>query len=437
MFPFLKSDHAKLRENAKNWLYMANKVYNFRKDRMAESDISALRQLIEEVKVGRKAGTSGSERLRSSVAALKALLEQVGGSYYPRTALTENVEFFFAAIIIYVGFTAFFVKPFKIPTNSMWPTYHGMTAEVYENAEDGPGAIAKAARFVAFGATHYDVVAPADGELLVPVFENGAYFYESATVRRYFVIPAAGRQWSLRIGDATARFKVPEDFSPPKEVYSRLLGGDGDDRAYLKTLYGKARRGQSLRERVDYRMPDGRIRQISVIWVRTGKMYKKGDSILSFDLMTGDQLFVDRMAYHFVSPKVGDGFVFKTGGIAKLAHSPEKFYIKHLAGTPGDVVRIEGGGLLVNGEPAEGSVAFGFNAAKQGKYRGYTFDPVYAVEIDLEVDQTVPEGWFLALGDNSHNSYDSRGFGYVPQGSVVGRPIAIYYPFTKRFGLAK
>jgi len=41
------------------------------------------------------------------------------------------------------------------------------------------------------------------------------------------------------------------------------------------------------------------------------------------------------------------------------------------------------------------------------------------------------------LGDNSDNSYDSRGWGYVPEPYVVGRPVMIFYPFTHRFGIAK
>ena len=36
-----------------------------------------------------------------------------------------------------------------------------MTGEVYAKAEDRPSAVERAFRFVAFGASHYNVVAPA------------------------------------------------------------------------------------------------------------------------------------------------------------------------------------------------------------------------------------------------------------------------------------
>ena len=39
-------------------------------------------------------------------------------------------------------------------------------------------------------------------------------------------------------------------------------------------------------------LPDGRSEEVAM--VRTGLRFKKGDAMLSFDIHTGDQLFVDR-----------------------------------------------------------------------------------------------------------------------------------------------
>jgi signal peptidase I len=50
---------------------------------------------------------------------------------------------------------------------------------------------------------------------------------------------------------------------------------------------------------------------------------------------------------------------------------------------------------------------------------------------------TIPEGTYVALGDNSANSADSRYWGYVPEKAVIGKAIFIYYPFTKRWGVAE
>jgi signal peptidase I len=49
---------------------------------------------------------------------------------------------------------------------------------------------------------------------------------------------------------------------------------------------------------------------------------------------------------------------------------------------------------------------------------------------------TVPSNGYYAMGDNSYNSDDSRVWGMVPKANVVGRPLFIYFPFTRRWGPA-
>ncbi|EDY81528.1 signal peptidase I, putative [Verrucomicrobiia bacterium DG1235] len=442
MFSVFKSESSKLRESAKNWLYHAGKVYHFRKDRLSAAELSTLVQLSEEVKAGMK-DKSADSRLRSAIEGLKKHMEQVGGNYYPRSSMAENVEFFFAALIIYVGFTTFFIKPFKIPTNSMWPTYYGMTGEVYHDESEAPGGIERAFRFVTYGAKHYSVEAPANGELLIPMREvsRGVYeiFQSPATVKRYFLINSPGIERAFYVGDERVAFKYPADFVLDREVIAPLQEA-GKQTPYDNIPFRVRINPSSFAGTTTEVVYDPRSKRnvnVTLHLLKTGRTVEEGENLLSFDLMTGDQLFVDRMSYHFVSPKVGDGFVFKTDSIPTVAE--DKFYIKRLVGTGGDKVRIDGTSLMVNGEPATGSVAFEKNSKMEDGYGGYTTMKGKSgrLTVDLSQDQTVPEGHFLAIGDNSHNSSDGRVWGYVPAEAVVGRPIMIYYPFTSRFGLAK
>jgi signal peptidase I len=171
--------------------------------------------------------------------------------------------------------------------------------------------------------------------------------------------------------------------------------------------------------------------------ISLGRTVKAGEALLRFDLLTGDQLFVDRLSFHFVQPKTGQGFVFRTGNIAGIGQ--DQYYIKRLVGVPGDVLEIKEPGIIRNGAPITGSEAFDANAKRSGLYRGYfNADPRYGSKyLQAGEKVSIPKDGFFAMGDNSGNSQDSRYWGFVPIKDAVGRPLIIYYPFTARWGIAR
>src|SRR5437016_7605558 len=104
--------------------------------------------------------------------------------------------------------------------------------------------------------------------------------------------------------------------------------------------------------------------------VSPGIRYRRGEVIARGAVDTGDQVFVDKFSYNFVKPHRGDVFVFRTKNIQDIGDQTQ-FYIKRLAGLPGDSLRIEPPKLYVNGALAQG---YGFErvmSAKDG-YRGYS-----------------------------------------------------------------
>jgi signal peptidase I len=163
-------------------------------------------------------------------------------------------------------------------------------------------------------------------------------------------------------------------------------------------------------------------------------MVRKGERAMSFDELTGDQLFVDRASYHFIRPKVGSGFVFRTGNIPDIQRQyGDQYYIKRLVGVPGDVLEIRDSTLYRNGAPITGSSAFAANAKRAERYGGYQA----ALRLAPGSTVTVTENSYFALGDNSYNSQDGRYWGTVPAKDVVGRPMFVYFPFTKHWGPAR
>ena len=59
--------------------------------------------------------------------------------------------------------------------------------------------------------------------------------------------------------------------------------------------------------------------------------------------------------------------------------------------------------------------------------KGYTIKPDFGNYGPV----TVPASQYFLLGDNRNNSEDSRFFGYVPRGNVIGKAIFIYWPLPR------
>lgn len=425
MFSFFYSEQKKMRQNAENWLEVADRVYKFRRDRLSEVQNQRLLTAAGELR-SRVKERADASRLKMAIEALEVALRDTGGKIYPVSSLRENVEFFLVAAIVILGLRAYFIQPFKIPTNSMWPSYYGMTGEVFQPGEE-PGAMRKVARLIGLGATNYTISAPANGEVYLAVKSNGMPAISATPGRSLFIFPTVLHEYTFSVGGQLSKISIPADFDPRLKWLS-------------ESFPGAARKSLGSLESSMLTLRDGsRQGETRVYWMPLGKTVQRGEKLFSFDILTGDLLFVERISYNFVQPKVGSGFVFRTEKI----NSPEmrdisgaqikQYYVKRLVGLPGDKLEVKEPTLLRNGAPIDGAAAFGRNARKEGLYPGYANSGLLGKDEVLEI----PEHVFFAMGDNSPESKDGRSWGFVPEKEVVGRPLFIYYPFTRRWGPAR
>lgn len=332
------------------------------------------------------------------------------------------------AAIVILGIRTYFIQPFKIPTNSMWPTFNGMTPEAFPNRADEPGYAMNAVRFLAFGAQPKRVDATAGGEVLVPVSGAGPRVtipYREVPGRNWLVFPTTLKEYALYVDGSPVTVRVPQDFDFEWAVRD----------CFFPNPQPSHEPGGVDLARVLARQPDapaidnGRVR-----FLRTGKKVRPGERVMAFDILTGDQLFVDRMSYHFIRPGVGSGFVFRTGNIDGIARVyGDQYYIKRLVGVPGDTLEIKGFGLFRNDQPISGAAAFDGNAKREDNYVGYRAEGLLSPGMKYPIKANE----YFALGDNSANSADGRFWGSVPAKDVVGRPFLVYYPFTRHWGPAR
>ncbi len=300
--------------------------------------------------------------------------------------LKENIEVLFVAVVIAMGIRAYFIQQFKIPTGSMQPTLNGIIAYPAPEVADGrdeyraaddyerPGPLGRFVDNIWFGRSHVEWRAKEDGDSLA--------LGKSAFLSKPFLI-----------------------------LFPRT---------YLYTRKGHRYAASGTKSRVQQLLTKDILKP----------SFRKGEILARGYIETGDMLIVNKWAYHWSKPKRGDVFVFNTWGIDGIPLDDPRFgsqhYIKRIAGVPGDHIRIEQPNLLVDGEPATEPGIRRVMAA-EGRYGGYW-------ELGLFDEFMLGPGEYLALGDNSRNSLDSRNWGPVPEDNIVGKAMFVFFPFGNHFG---
>jgi len=124
---------------------------------------------------------------------------------------------------------------------------------------------------------------------------------------------------------------------------------------------------------------------VQVLTIATGAMENT--------LLVGDHVLVQRLPKP--KPAHGDLIVF-TDPIDR-----RRRLVMRVIGAPGDRIRISGDVVYRNGEP-------------------------HAVHDIANDELVVPEGKYFVLGDNREHSVDSRNWGFVDAGDLIGKPLLIY-----------
>lgn len=192
-------------------------------------------------------------------------------------------------------------------------------------------------------------------------------------------------------------------------------------------------------------------------------------------LETGDFILVNKFKYGISLPVVnskiirlgepqrGDVIVFRLPTDEKIN------YIKRVVGLPGDTVVYKDKQLVINGElmvqtpdgeykdrqelsitpqyqEMLGTQSHQIAHLDAARYRSditrssyFVKNFPYSENCRYDVDNfecKVPPGYYLVLGDNRDNSVDSRYWGFVPEGNIVGKAFFIWANFGDmgRFG---
>jgi signal peptidase I len=123
-----------------------------------------------------------------------------------------------------------------------------------------------------------------------------------------------------------------------------------------------------------------------------------------------DRVLACRICLDFGNPSRGDIIVFKTPPEAAVKCGEGGTFVKRLIGLPGETVEERNGQVYINGRHLnEPYIQEGRRDNQTGKW-------------------TVPKGQYFFMGDNRAQSCDSRQWGTVPRGNLIGTVFFVYWP---------
>lgn len=155
-------------------------------------------------------------------------------------------------------------------------------------------------------------------------------------------------------------------------------------------------------------------------------------------LLVGDFLLVDKQtAEHDPLPlapgkvRRGDIIVFR------FPPNPSVHLVKRVIGLPGERLRMHDDQVFINGKALTEPYAI-YRPSPPDNYRD-NFPRLTSTDPDVETrwwmqlrhledhgELRIPPDSYFVLGDNRNNSEDSRYWGFVPAGMVVGKPLLVY-----------
>ena len=370
------------------------KILSAQRDLLSPQAIAAVTAAIEDIRRVCEARPADKREIEAQMTKLETAANK-WLKPYPNAALRENIEVLLVAIAVAMGIRTFIAQPFKIPTGSMQPTLYGVTSTDLRDQPDFeiPPAWKRYLLYWFTGVGYDHIVARADGELK----------YVEDSPKKFLL------------------FNLKQTFQVGEETYTVMFPAD------------------SLLRRAG--LLDGPRR------------FKKGDTILKLKSYSGDHLFVDRLTYNFRRPKRGEIIVFETNDIEGMAPGQRgQFYIKRMVAMGSEKVRIgDDRHLVIDGRRLDSSTphfegVYSFNpdvAPGDSRFSGHLNDTVARNALghslaplfpDEKTEFTVPENHYMVMGDNTVNSYDSRGWGPFPRQNVIGRSFCVYWPIGRQDG---
>ena len=162
-------------------------------------------------------------------------------------------------------------------------------------------------------------------------------------------------------------------------------------------------------------------------------------------LLIGDHLLVDKLAYSpkgsfskyilpYEDPRDGDIIVFR------YPVDISQTFVKRVVGVPGDHIKIIEQQVYRNGQKLTEPYVVHKSTYSDSFRDNFPNSEANFSQMDsgremlannvMNGEVVVPPASYFAMGDNRDNSLDSRYWGFVPRGNIIGKPLIIYWSYN-------
>ena len=162
-------------------------------------------------------------------------------------------------------------------------------------------------------------------------------------------------------------------------------------------------------------------------------------------LLVGDFLLLDKQAVAGDAGGVLPPSSIEHGDVVVFhdpVDDPSVHLVKRVIGLPGDQIYLRNGVVFRNGHALTERYAVHRPAAPDGFRDDFpnlaSMDPAVNPEWWIRLrslvhggEVTVPPDSYFVLGDNRNDSEDSRYWGFVPRGAIVGKPVLVYFSWKQ------
>ena len=159
------------------------------------------------------------------------------------------------------------------------------------------------------------------------------------------------------------------------------------------------------------------------------KPYKIPTASMANTLVPHQRVLVDRLIYHFRGVHRGDIIVFHCAALGN------EVLIKRIVGLPGDLLALRDGRLYVNGAQASDAFVDKFAGVAEPTQPAPSSTNAPGAPWSLARPYRVPVGHYFVMGDNRTDSDDSRYWGTVPKGAIIGQAFFTYWPLGRVGGI--